>query len=318
MYCDETNEDMNKLTTRLQRAIHDPDYVNKHFKLPIYTEHVGFGFFGDIKLLYPLHHAAAWGHLQCVRKLVEAGAVPDVVSRDGFNAIHYAIYHGYRRGEDEKNNELVRFLIHHKVKPIVLDRKPHYTKTYLIECCVVRHNTDMLRTLLECDLPLEHFIINNSGELFFPGKPTPLILSLKYYNLEAFAMLLYHGATMVWYPNQYESTLSHFSIPHFCLKHFKNPHILLSFCEIYQQFGGDLWVRDDAKCVLSSIELECSKLQVVITELRGLICNPMRLQSLCRLSIKKLMGRKYWCNVSALPLPTDIRDFLKFSELIEY
>lgn len=324
MYCDETSEDLTKMRNRIQLAKEtDPEYVNKCFKLPIYTELVGYGFFGDIKMLHPVHHAAAWGHFKCVQNLIEAGASANEVTREGFNAIHFAIYHGYRNGEDEKNNDLVKYLLKHNVAPLVIDRKPQFNKTYLIDCCVYRNNIDMLKILLECGLPIEEFIKYDSGEICVPDKTTPLILSIKYNKLEAFTILLYYGATLVWYPSEYDRRVSFYSIPHYCLRNYKNPNMILSLLEIYQQFGGNMWIKDTIdsggssdRLLLTNVMSESERLHNVIADIQEMICNPMKLQSMCRILIRKLMGRNYWCNINKLPLPNDIKEFLKYSDFL--
>ncbi|XP_033610626.1 ankyrin repeat and SOCS box protein 1 isoform X2 [Cryptotermes secundus] len=84
------------------------------------------------------------------------------------------------------------------------------------------------------------------------------------------------------------------------------------FVHLWVQFGGNLWDRNDKQQLAVDLPDNCQR-----DILKELMENPLSLQSICRLKIRKLVGRSRLPLMCALDISQVLRDFLVYRDIPE-
>ncbi|XP_021931825.1 ankyrin repeat and SOCS box protein 1-like isoform X2 [Zootermopsis nevadensis] len=84
------------------------------------------------------------------------------------------------------------------------------------------------------------------------------------------------------------------------------------FVHLWVQFGGNLWDRNHKQELATDLLDNCHK-----DLLKELMENPLSLESICRLKIRKLMGRRRLPLIHTLDVPQVLRNFLMYRDIPE-
>ncbi|XP_045601120.2 ankyrin repeat and SOCS box protein 12 [Procambarus clarkii] len=143
----------------------------------------------------------------------------------------------------------------------------------------------------------------------------PLQHAVVYAHFSCYFELVKGGAianlTSLPYPVN-PKTVARLSIPHAILKYAKE---YPEFVELHYESGGDLRQlnTNGITCIEEFVEVSPARDQLVA--LSGL---PLSLKSLCRVAIRKFLGRKSLFKLSLLEVPSSLITFLNFEEFTHY
>lgn len=334
--------------------------------------------------IFPIHDAAWMQHKDCVAALLEMGEDINLYTdtkmcRIGELSVLECSLLSKENIKDKY--ELIQFLLEKNASPNHTAFDEIHGYTYALNHAILNNLNDIANLLLEHNACVEDLISVN-GVLMprIDNCETPLTTSIVKWNVEAFRMLLLHGASMYFtYPKHSLERFNHIpisvlnpeeenqiiplrelminqrfgptTIPHWIIQYTyqnivyrrQNPKVAsaqaLQFLKIYQEFGGNLSIREppyqhENKDIYnpkfderyreneSVMEFLIRSLSIaesmpdLVNELMDMTHTPLTLQSLCRNSIRMSMGRDYWKNIKFLPIPNDIKTFLKHVELI--
>ncbi|KAK4309916.1 hypothetical protein Pmani_018473 [Petrolisthes manimaculis] len=239
----------------------------------------------------------AGGSEECVRALVAAGADIEMEDVKGQTSIFVAT--------SQRKPEIMKILLEAGAYPEG-SRKNRCTPLLV----AVRDGfTQGVRLLLQYGAdpePCEQIVT------CIPG--WPLHHSVVYAHFPCFFELLKAGATpcLSTLPCQVnEKVVARLSIPHAILKYAREHP---EFMELYYECGG--YLRQLNQAGMSGLEeSENSPAKKMLIKLIGM---PLSLKSLCRLVIRKNLGREKLTDLASLEIPASLIPFLNFEEFSRY
>ncbi|KAK8745843.1 hypothetical protein OTU49_000045 [Cherax quadricarinatus] len=143
----------------------------------------------------------------------------------------------------------------------------------------------------------------------------PLQHAVVYAHFSCYFELLKSGALANLTSLPYEVApriVARLSIPHAILKYSRE---YPEFVKLYYECGGNLRQLGTAGTTCIEEFLECSPAKELLVTLSGL---PLSLKSLCRVTIRQLLGRRNLHKLSSLELPLSLFPFLNFEEFSHY
>ncbi|XP_018022129.1 uncharacterized protein LOC108678266 [Hyalella azteca] len=244
----------------------------------------------------PLREAVVGGNTACVKVLLEAGADVDAVDVKGQTPLFVAAS-----------------LSHHHILKLLLEAGADPDGSRCNSC------TPLLLAVREGCLPAVQSLMaaGADSQLVFPHTTCtpgwPLQHSVVYRHLACFLALLKGGAkptlTGVWGDRETidASVLKRLSIIRTALRHASD---MPEFVWVYREFGGTL---DRTEDLPEDLQRSLSPARLALQEAQE---SPLRLTSLCRLSLTRCFGAALLPEVAAQAgLPANLRAFLAFQDL---
>ncbi|NXG03245.1 ASB1 protein, partial [Sakesphorus luctuosus] len=250
----------------------------------------------------PLRLAATAGHGACVELLLRHGARPDLVDVKGQTALYVAVLNGHL--------ECARILLEAGADP---NGSRHHRSTPVYHAARVGR-ADILQELIRfgADVDVTHHPARPGGA---PRPLTtlvvcPLYISAAYHNLPCFQLLLQAGANPdfnCWGPVDVRgfSRGSPRCVLDAVLRHGCAP----AFVRLLVDFGANLGlVRAEELPVEPSgrVRVDAEALEV-FREAKG--C-PRSLLSLCRITVRRALGKSRLDLIGILPVPQPVKQFL--------
>jgi hypothetical protein len=204
---------------------------------------------------------------------------------------------------------------------------------------------NLVNILIDHGADTEHLVTDSEGKVqLFPSEydnVTPLFTAIEASNYKIVKLLFLRGAKLYPFECNFHLDQQHdFSLPKLMVsdvkstvsaltisRHVDGVHIskmitedALKVVEVYREFGGSLWpnvsdtITDPYTTARNMVDHEPEDTRKYYGDfpdkLDMLMTNPRTLQSFCRVAILNQMGRKFWTDVSKLPLPRDIIEYL--------
>ncbi|KAK8745842.1 hypothetical protein OTU49_000045 [Cherax quadricarinatus] len=246
----------------------------------------------------PLRLAVSGGNPECVEVLVSAGADIELEDVKGQTPIFVATC--------QKKLEIMKILLEAGANPE--GSRKNRCSPLLI---AVRDGfSDGVKLLLEYGADPEPF-----DHIFTCVPGWPLQHAVVYAHFSCYFELLKSGALANLTSLPYEVApriVARLSIPHAILKYSRE---YPEFVKLYYECGGNLRQLGTAGTTCIEEFLECSPAKELLVTLSGL---PLSLKSLCRVTIRQLLGRRNLHKLSSLELPLSLFPFLNFEEFSHY
>ncbi|XP_058643317.1 ankyrin repeat and SOCS box protein 1 isoform X2 [Onychostoma macrolepis] len=249
----------------------------------------------------PLRIAAMMGHSECVEYLISQGAAVDLVDVKGQTALYMAVVNGHldcvkillKAGADPNGS------IHHRSTPIY-----HAAQVGRVDILL-----ELIR--FNADVDIDHRLDQRS--MFGMRTLTtlaacPLFISAAYHHLPCFRMLLNAGAN----PNyNYNGPVNREALVRGRACCMLDAVLILgcepAFVRLLLDHGADPYlVPWNDPDTMVRIKVNAETLRIYQEAKR----NPRRLMSLCRITIREIMGKKCLSCISSLPLPETVIKFL--------
>nr|XP_053633353.1 ankyrin repeat and SOCS box protein 1-like [Cherax quadricarinatus] len=254
----------------------------------------------------PLRLAVSGGNPECVEVLVSAGADIELEDVKGQTPIFVATC--------QKKLEIMKILLE--------AGKPEGAKRIAVPfitsatCIGARKGFQLVSFLLCFQLLLEYGADPEPFDHIFTCVPGwPLQHAVVYAHFSCYFELLKSGALANLTSLPYEVApriVARLSIPHAILKYSRE---YPEFVKLYYECGGNLRQLGTAGTTCIEEFLECSPAKELLVTLSGL---PLSLKSLCRVTIRQLLGRRNLHKLSSLELPLSLFPFLNFEEFSHY
>ncbi|XP_004917938.1 ankyrin repeat and SOCS box protein 1 isoform X1 [Xenopus tropicalis] len=237
----------------------------------------------DVKGQTPLYVAAENGHLECVKVLLRAGADPNGSPHNRSSPI----YHAARVGRADILQELI------KVYGGLVTFSP-----------VCRYGADV-----DVDHQLSFRGSDSSPRLLTSLASCPLYISAAYHNLACFHLLLQAGANPdynYWgkvseenFPRGAPCCLLEAVLRHGCDQQFVQ--LLIDFGANLKLVRGEPCAEEHPRISVNTAALELFK------EAKGY---PRALASLCRIIVRRALGKQRLSSACKLPVPPRVLSFL--------
>ncbi|XP_054426881.1 ankyrin repeat and SOCS box protein 1 isoform X2 [Pteronotus mesoamericanus] len=252
----------------------------------------------------PLRIAATAGHGHCVDFLIRKGAEVDLVDVKGQTALYVAVVNGHL--------ESARILLEAGADP---NGSRHHRSTPVYHASRVGR-ADILQALIRygADVDINHHVIPDIRPPFSRRLTSlvvcPLYISAAYHNLQCFRLLLQAGANPDFNCNGPVNTQGFPRGSPGCVMDAVLRHgCEAAFVSLLIDFGADLnlvkWeplgpeARGRRKVDLEALQL--------FKEARSV---PRALLNLCRVAVRRALGKHRLHLIPALPLPDPVKKFL--------
>jgi ankyrin repeat protein len=280
----------------------------------------------------PLQDASEQKHVKCVKFLLNNGALVNQVCNK-MTPLQSTIM----TLPDEDHDlspvlEVARELLSNGAHPnVTWDNR--VSRTAMLNLAVGRGYYQLVHLLLDNAAVTEHLVQDSNGNLKpYPCKYsplTPLITAVCYIRPQGLQILLQRGARLFFRLDHPLISIS--SIPHFIVlqvyNEFDNSREekqqlvadYIKLLEVYKELGANLWTRqrrgrsNQMENVLELIEFCRSSHETLLDvqeKVKKVLTTPKSLLSICRINIVGQMGRSFWPNVSQLPLPDALLEYL--------
>lgn len=279
----------------------------------------------------------------CVKFLVEAGARVNMQNEnyDVLTAIDL-VYLNPRIDQNLKT-KIVKFLFANGAVPNLATKNGYSLPSRTLTLCMENGHTynKIAKLLLENKSVTEKFKVLENGKKDIIISTNPIQNAIHEGNIDGYRLLLLHGASNRLFHVVNKNDIQHFTeyaIPQFIINSVSNHYDdsssistnhVLETLKVYQEFGGNLWVKDKwggslwgrpTKKYKKQTALEhlrqtqklMSALPGLDIELEKLMREPLSLQCITRLTLRNCMGRDYWKTSQELPLPQEVKKFLLF------
>ncbi|XP_019719485.1 ankyrin repeat and SOCS box protein 1 [Hippocampus comes] len=251
----------------------------------------------------PLRIAATAGHAACVAYLIARGAEVDLVDVKGQTALYVAVVNGHR--------DCVRILLEAGANP---NGSRHHRSTPLYHAARVGR-LDVLEELIRfnADVDMDHLLgprLLLSARTLNTLVVCPLYISAAYHHLHCFRALLEAGAQPDF---NYTGPVCHDALNRGLASCLLDA-VLRHGCEAaFVQLLLDHGARP-AHVAWDESEADASYRRKVDPEALGTFLEarsyPRRLTHVCRVAIRRVMGKKRLRHIPSLPLPEAIKNFL--------
>ncbi|XP_044160750.1 ankyrin repeat and SOCS box protein 1-like [Bufo gargarizans] len=253
----------------------------------------------------PLHIAATLGHADCVALLIDFGAEKDLLDLRLQSPLLGATENGHLN--------CVQVLLKAGANPNGNPDNcysPVYHATGVGRADILQ---ELIRYGAEVDGDLQKAFGYTSSTLDMPLKATPLYTSAAQHTLSCFRLLLQAGANPdynSWDP-VCEAKLIR-SSPICLLEEVLRDGCGKEFVQLLIDFGADLSLLHSEPISEedSSKKLDPEALQVF----REAKCLPRTLSSLCRIAVRRAIGKRRLSSISSLPVPDRIIRFLLYEQ----
>ncbi|KAM8857837.1 ankyrin repeat and SOCS box protein 1 [Synchiropus picturatus] len=251
----------------------------------------------------PLRIAATAGHAACVAYLIAQGAQVDMVDVKGQTALYVAVVNGHL--------DCVRILLEAGANP---NGSRHHRSTPLYHAARVGR-LDILQELIRfsADVDMDHQL---GPRILFSARTLntlvvcPLYISAAYHHLHCFQALLQAGAQPDF---NYTGPVCHEALTRglaSCLLDAVLRHgCEVAFVHLLLDHGANPafvhWDESEVETPNRS-KVDPEALAVFLEAKK----RPRRLTHLCRIKIRRVMGKKRLNHISSLPLPVPIKNFL--------
>uniref|UniRef100_A0A1A8MM18 Ankyrin repeat and SOCS box protein 1 n=1 Tax=Nothobranchius pienaari TaxID=704102 RepID=A0A1A8MM18_9TELE len=251
----------------------------------------------------PLRIAATAGHAACVSYLIAQGADVDLVDVKGQTALYVAVVNGHL--------DCVRILLEAGADP---NGSRHHRSTPLYHAARVGR-LEILQELIRfnADVDMDYQLgprLLLSARTLNTLVVCPLYISAAYHHLECFRLLLQAGAQPDF---NYTGPVCHEALTRGLASCLLDA-VLRHGCEVA---FVHLLLDHGAKPALvpwDESELETPNRRKVNPEALRVFLeakrNPLRLTQLCRIRIRRTMGKSRLTHIASLPLPEPIKNFL--------
>lgn len=242
----------------------------------------------------PLRLAATSNHPECIKYLMEKGALVDLVDFKTQTPLFVAI--------QKQNLKCANLLLEAGANP-----NGDIGNRCSTLCVAAREGyIKGIKLLLRygADPEIEDRLVGVPG--------LPLHTAAIYHHYECYTALLLAGAHSNLkriYPNLPQYLYSMISLSHTLIRH----RCSLQMGKLFVEFGGNLWQQDKTGLLATELPQECS-LKLFFQKQLG---EPLSLRSSCRLRIRHVLGRKKLKFIPSLPLPKSLLDFLHYTDLIK-
>lgn len=242
----------------------------------------------------PLRLAVTGGHSAVVRYLVKHDAQVDLPDIKAQTPLFVAIRKEF--------SSCVKVLLEAGANPNGYDGN----RSTPLLCAAQNGYLDGVKLLLAsgAETEIEHRLLGCT-----PG--LPLHISATYHHFLCYSCLLLNGA---------EPDLRHMSgyVPSIVHAQVSLAHVLVKhrcpsrFGVLFIEFGGHLWQRDVRGQLATQLPQDgpCKLL------FQQLINKPRSLQSMCRVAVRRAVGRKRLKYLNTLPVPVNMYRFLMYMDLI--
>ncbi|XP_068428126.1 ankyrin repeat and SOCS box protein 1 isoform X2 [Clinocottus analis] len=251
----------------------------------------------------PLRIAATAGHAACVAYLLGRGAAVDPVDVKGQTALYVAVVNGHL--------DCVRLLLRAGADP---NGSRHHRSTPLYHAARVG-KLDVLQELIrfKADVDMDHLLgprLLLSARTLNTLVVCPLYISAAYHHLHCFRLLLQAGAQPDF---NYTGPVCREALARglaSCLLDAVLRHgCEAAFVRLLLDHGAD-----PALVPWVGLEPEAPNRRKVDPEALGVFLEarrrPLRLMNLCRIRIRRAMGKNRLAHIPSLPLPQPIKNFL--------
>ncbi|KAG9477461.1 ankyrin repeat and SOCS box protein 1 [Eleutherodactylus coqui] len=255
----------------------------------------------------PLRIAATAGHADCVALLIEFGAQLELVDVKGQTPLFVAVENGHL--------DCVQLLLKAGADP---NGSPHNRSSPVFHAARVGH-ADILQELIRygADVDVDRQLSFGSG--FSPPRTltslicTPLYISAAYDNLPCFRLLLQAGANPdynSWSP-VCEANLAR-SSPSCLLEAVLRHGCDKQFVQLLIDFGANLsLLRREPRCEEHSRRKVNPEALQVFREAK---CFPRNMSNLCRIAVRRAIGKHRLYSISSLPVPHRLIRFLLYEQ----
>ncbi|KFP87155.1 Ankyrin repeat and SOCS box protein 1, partial [Acanthisitta chloris] len=248
----------------------------------------------------PLRIAATAGHSSCLNLLLCKGAEVDLVDVKGQTALHVAVVNGHL--------DCAKILLEAGANP---NGSWHHRSTPVYHTARVGR-ADILRELIRygADVDVNHHLTSQSPSRSLRPLTTlmvcPLYISAAYHNLQCFRLLLQAGANPDFNCRRpIHICGSPVSVMEAVLRHGCE----VAFVHLLIDFGANLTLVD-----VEALEAE-SRARVKINPEAMEVFKEARsctrsLLSLCRIAVRRILGKSRLDGIHILPIPSCLRQFL--------
>ncbi|XP_073502842.1 ankyrin repeat and SOCS box protein 1 [Phyllobates terribilis] len=255
----------------------------------------------------PLRIAATAGHADCVALLINFGAQLELVDVKGQTPLFVAAENGHL--------DCVEVLLKAGADP---NGSPHNRSSPVYHAARLGH-ADILQELIRygADVDVDRQLLCGSGST--PSRTltsltcTPLYISAAYDNLRCFRLLLQAGANPdynSWSP-VCEANLAR-SSPCCLLEAVLRHGCDKQFVQLLIDFGANLSVlRREPTCEEHARKKVNPEALQVFREAK---CLPRTLSSLCRIAVRRTMGKQRLHSISRLPVAPRVIQFLLYEQ----
>lgn len=265
----------------------------------------------------PLHVAIYCAHVSCVQFLLDEGATIDLENHEEEKPLERAVntrcsyqVDSYQRMY--KLNCIIKLLLKHGAD---IDYSgTEFRCTHFLTKLIASEEMDIFKLFLDYGAKTHDTNAIEEGDMYYE---TPLYESLLAGQFKVAKLLFLHGAVLDLHklPSSELYCLQHMSILHQIVKNVDETDEE-KYCKIlnlYKQFGGDFYVTYRNETALEYLNTHVNERNLDIYSLvEKYAYTPLSLQSICRLTIRSCMGREYKDNIVKLPLPKEVKQFLKF------
>ncbi|XP_043240348.1 ankyrin repeat and SOCS box protein 1-like isoform X1 [Amphibalanus amphitrite] len=241
----------------------------------------------------PLRLAVSGDSLECVCCLLEHGAEVDLTDMKGQTPLFVAV--------KDQHLECARLLLRRGASP---DGSADNLSTPLGQCCQSGWLPGV-QLLLAVGADPERGLLRGG-----PVPALPLHTAAVYHHLDCFLALLLAGsqADPARRPRVPADAVSRVSLPHALLRH----RCSVEFIELLYEFGGNLWQLNSRGLLAWEAEPD----SLLVKPLKQLAGTPHSLQNLCRLRVRRWLGRRRLPLLARLPLPPAVISYLIYSDTI--
>ncbi|XP_076332746.1 ankyrin repeat and SOCS box protein 1-like isoform X2 [Tachypleus tridentatus] len=243
----------------------------------------------------PLRLSSTSGHLVCLQYLLQHGSNVDLADIKAQTPLFVAI--------KRKHLKCAQVLLEAGADPNG-DAGNRCTPLYI---AAQDGFLDGVKLLLRygADTELEDRLLG-----YIPG--LPLHTAAVYHHFACFAALLLAGAEpdlQKIKPKLPVSVIAQLSLSHAIVRH----HCPEPFAHVLIECGGNIWQRDSRGYLATELnQNEGARLYLE----KQLAQMPRSLKSLCRMAVRRILGRQQIQNIRDLPLPSLLKDYLEFRELL--
>ncbi|XP_073433654.1 ankyrin repeat and SOCS box protein 1 isoform X1 [Dendrobates tinctorius] len=253
----------------------------------------------------PLRIAATAGHADCVALLIDFGAQLELVDVKGQTPLFVATENGHL--------DCVEVLLKAGADP---NGSPHNRSSPVYHAARLGHS-DILQELIRygADVDVDRQLLSGSGSTrtLTSLTCTPLYISAAYDNLRCFHLLLQAGANPdynSWSP-VCEAHLAR-SSPCCLLEAVLRHGCDKQFVQLLIDFGANLNVlRREPTCGEHARKKVNPEALEVFREAK---CLPRTLSSLCRIAVRRTMGKQRLYSISSLPVAPRVIQFLLYEQ----
>ncbi|XP_075036535.1 ankyrin repeat and SOCS box protein 1 [Mixophyes fleayi] len=252
----------------------------------------------------PLRVAATAGHADCVALLIHYGAELELVDVKGQTPLFVATENGHL--------ECVQVLLKAGANP---NGSPHNRSSPVYHAARVGR-ADILQELIRygADVDVDHQLSCGSGSsprCLTSLTCTPLYISAVYDNLPCFRLLLQAGANPDYnsWGLMCEANLSRAS-PSCLLEAVLDHGCDQLFVQLLVDFGADV-----SLVCMEAVAREHSRQKVnpeALQLFKEAKCCPRTLSSLCRIAVRRVVGKHRLLSISSLPIPHRVIAFLLY------